>query len=167
MYGKKQDKREGRRREGLGLSAAVIHRLCRPPPSSFAVTSFLWFLVRRHLLTLFLPSISCSPRCSWRPQHVRRRLETWDGHTGVDRREVEKRKEGRCGSGFVIVLATVALGEMPNPNLLLWIKFCGSNHWIRRGSVGVIPEILEINFRPCSEFLSDRAVSVHSHFRSF
>ena len=35
----------------------------------------------------------------------------------------------------------VALGEIPNPNPLLWIKFCGTNRLFRRGLVGVIPEI--------------------------
>jgi len=43
------------------------------------------------------------------------------------------------------VLIVVALGEMPNPNPLLCIKFHGSKHLIRRGLVGVIPEILKIN----------------------
>ena len=49
-----------------------------------------------------------------------------------------KRQESSCGGGgkkgrgvdagcFIGVLAVVALGEMPNPNPLLWIKFCGSN----------------------------------------
>jgi hypothetical protein len=44
-----------------------------------------------------------------------------------------------------VVLAAVALGEMPNPNLLFFIKFCGSNHLIRSGLVRVIPKIYEIN----------------------
>jgi hypothetical protein len=35
----------------------------------------------------------------------------------------------------------VALGEIPNPNPLLWIKFCGSNRSFRMGLVGVILEI--------------------------
>jgi hypothetical protein len=61
----------------------------------------------------------------------------------------------------------VALGEMPNTNPLVCIKFCRSNHWIRRGSVWAIPEILEINFRPCSEILSYRAVSVHRCFWAY
>ena len=43
--------------------------------------------------------------------------------------------------GFVIVLAAIV---DVNPNLLLWIKFCGSNHLTRRG-LGVIPEIIKIN----------------------
>jgi hypothetical protein len=108
---------------------------------------------------LFLPSISCSPRCSWRSQHIRRRSERQDSRTGVDCREEETRKEGVDHWGFIVVLTAIALGEMPNPNPLIWIKFSGSNCWIRRGIVGVISEIVEINFRSRSEFPSDWAVS--------
>ena len=38
------------------------------------------------------------------------------------------------------MFAVVDLGEMPNPNPLLWSKFHGSKYLIRRGHVGVIPE---------------------------
>ena len=52
------------------------------------------------------------------------------------------RKEARSGSlGLVSVLAVVVLGEMPDYNSVLSIKFCGLNHLIRKGLVGVIPEI--------------------------
>ena len=48
--------------------------------------------------------------------------------------------------GLIIVLSVVAYvrSEMPNPNTLLWIKFCGLNSLFRRGLVGVIPEILKL-----------------------
>ena len=39
------------------------------------------------------------------------------------------------------MLAVVTLGEKPNMNPLLLVMFCGSNHLIRRGLVGVILEI--------------------------
>jgi hypothetical protein len=42
---------------------------------------------------------------------------------------------------FVVILDAVVLGEMLNPNPLIWIKFCGSNHLVEKGLVGVIPEI--------------------------
>jgi hypothetical protein len=55
-------------------------------------------------------------------------------------------KEERSGSlGFIIVRALVVHGETLNPNLPFEIKFCGSNHLIRRRLVGVIPKILKIN----------------------
>jgi hypothetical protein len=41
---------------------------------------------------------------------------------------------------LIVVHAVVDLGEMPNPNRLLWRKFDGSNRLIRRGLIGVIPE---------------------------
>ena len=56
-----------------------------------------------------------------------------------------RKKEGVDCRRIVVVLAVVALGEIPNPNPLLLIKFCGSNHLIRGGLVEVIPEILKIN----------------------
>ena len=72
-------------------------------------------------------------------------MTPWDGE-----------EEERSGSpGFVIVLAAIV---DVNPNLLLWIKFCGSNHLTRRG-LGVIPEIIKINpvhilkFRQTVQFL--------------
>ena len=65
---------------------------------------------------------------------------------------MENGKEGEDRRGLVTMLAVVALGEISNSNPLIWIKFCGSNRLFRRGLVGAIPEI---NFRPCSEFLSD------------
>jgi hypothetical protein len=55
------------------------------------------------------------------------------------------RKEGVDRQRIVAILAVVALVEMSNPNTLLLIKFCGSNHLIRGYLVGVIPEILKIN----------------------
>ena len=52
------------------------------------------------------------------------------------------RKEARSGSlGLVSVLAVVVLGEMPDYNPVLSIKFCGLNHLIRKGLMGVIPKI--------------------------
>jgi hypothetical protein len=42
---------------------------------------------------------------------------------------------------LVVMFAVVDLGEMRNPNPLLWSKFHGSNHLVRMGLVGVIPEI--------------------------
>ena len=65
---------------------------------------------------------------------------------------MEKGKEGKDRQGLVTMLAVVALSEISNPNPLIWIKFCGSNHLFRRGLVGANPEI---NFRPCSEFPLD------------
>jgi hypothetical protein len=50
-----------------------------------------------------------------------------DGRNNNDRREVEKSKEVDRQM-LVVVLALVVLGEMANPNLFLWIKFCGCNH---------------------------------------
>lgn len=43
--------------------------------------------------------------------------------------------------GFVIMLAMVALGEMPDSNLFLAVKFCWSNHLIRKGLIEVILKI--------------------------
>jgi len=44
------------------------------------------------------------------------------------------------GWRLAIVLAMIDLGEMPNPNPLLWSKFHGSKYQIRTGYVGVITE---------------------------
>ena len=65
-----------------------------------------------------------------------------------------KRQESSCGGGgkkgrgvdagcFIGVLAVVALGEMPNHDPILLMKFHGLNHLFRCGLVGAI---LEINF---------------------
>jgi hypothetical protein len=43
------------------------------------------------------------------------------------------------------VLAVAALSEMPNPNPIFSVKFCWSNHLIRRGLVGVIPKINRVH----------------------
>lgn len=54
----------------------------------------------------------------------------------------EKRKKGVDRQKFDVVLAVVAIGEMPNLNPLLLIRFYGSNHLIRSGLlVGVILKI--------------------------
>lgn len=60
------------------------------------------------------------------------------------RRRAE-RKEGVERRKIIAICTVVALDKMLNPNSLSWIKFCGSNHLIRRGLVVVIPKILEIN----------------------
>lgn len=83
------------------------------------------------------------------------------GHSGIDHREAEKRNLGVDRQWLVVVLATVALDEVPNTNSIMWIKFFGLNLLIRRGLVEVIPKILKINFHPCSEKPSDRADSAH------
>ena len=56
----------------------------------------------------------------------------------------------------------VALGEIPNPNPLLCIKFSGTNRLFRRGLVGVILDFSLAHAR--SENLSDCAVYVNLHF---
>jgi hypothetical protein len=55
----------------------------------------------------------------------------------------------------VVVFAMVDLGEMENPNPLLWSMFHRSNHLIGKGLVEVIPEIDLIhvlNFRQTEQF---------------
>jgi hypothetical protein len=52
-----------------------------------------------------------------------------------------ERREGVNRRKLVVMFAVVDLGEMPNTNPLLWSKFHGSNHLVRMGLVGVIPEI--------------------------
>jgi hypothetical protein len=57
---------------------------------------------------------------------------------------VRWRRERRGGVNhweLVVMFAVLDLGEIPNPNPLLWSKFHGSNHLVRMGLVGVIPKI--------------------------
>jgi hypothetical protein len=81
--------------------------------------------VRHHILSLFLPSICCSllsyPTCNV-DLNDHPVIPAW---IAVRRRE---RNEGVDRHGFVVVLAAVALGEMLNPIIILWIEFCGSSH---------------------------------------
>ena len=51
-----------------------------------------------------------------------------------------ERRKGVDHRELVVVFTLVDLGEMPNPNPLLWSKFHGSKYQIRTGYVGVITE---------------------------
>jgi hypothetical protein len=60
----------------------------------------------------------------------------------------------------MMIVGAFALGEMLNPNSLLLVKFCGSNHLIKRGFVGEISETKLVHVMKSRQ----TAVSIHRRF---